>query len=149
MNNWFECKIKYEKNDEGSGKPVKKNEPYLVDALSFTEAEARMTEQAKTLVSGEFSISSIKRVNFSEVVDMASGQYWYKCKVVFPIIDEKSAKEKKVANTLLINADSVQDAYARLEQNLNQGLSDYEIKSIAETPIADIFPYQAAAEGQD
>lgn len=66
MHTWFECKIRYEKTmDNGMNKKV--TEPYLVDALSFTEAEARIIEEMTPFISGEFTVSDIKRANYSEL----------------------------------------------------------------------------------
>ena len=66
MHTWFECKIRYEKVME-NGMNKKVTEPYLVDALSFTEAEARIIEEITPYISGEFTVSDIKRANYSEL----------------------------------------------------------------------------------
>ena len=94
MANWFECKVRYDKvQDNGSVKKV--NEPYLVDALSFTEAEARIIEEQTPFISGDFSVSAVKRTKISEIFYDEGGDRWYLAKVAFITIDEKSGVEKK------------------------------------------------------
>lgn len=141
MNNWFECKVKYEKIDEQSGKTKKKTEPYLVDSISFTEAETRITEQMESMISGEFNITNIKRVNYSDVFNYEEGDRWFKCKVVYVDVDEASGKEKKTSNYMLVLADNVDHAYERLHESLADMIIPFEVPSIAESPIMDIFPY--------
>ena len=96
MHTWFECKIRYEKVME-NGMQKKVTEPYLVDALSFTEAEARIIEEMTPFISGEFTVSDIKRANYSELFpsDEESADRWFKCKLIFITLDEKSGAEKK------------------------------------------------------
>ena len=89
MANWFECRVKYDKMLE-NGMQKKVTEPYLVDALSFTEAEARIIEEVSPFISGEFSVSAVKRANFSELFFDETGDRWYKCKLNFITLDEKS-----------------------------------------------------------
>jgi len=141
MNTWFECKVKYQKIDEVSGKEKKVNEPYLVDALSFTEAETRITEQIESMVSGEFSINNIKRVNYTDVFNFEDGDRWFKCKVMYVDVDEASGKEKKTSNYMLVLADNIDHAYERLHESLADMIVPFEVPSIAESPIMDIFPY--------
>ena len=66
MHNWFECKVSYEKMME-NGMQKKVTEPYLVDALSFTEAESRIIEEIRPFITGEFTITDIKRARISEI----------------------------------------------------------------------------------
>ena len=97
MATWFECKVKYDKmTEDGSQKTV--TEPYLVDALSFTEAEARITEEITPFISGEFKVTAVKRTNTAEIFWKEGGDKWYKVKVNFCTIDEKTGKEKKTPN---------------------------------------------------
>lgn len=141
---WFECKIKYDKIAEnGMNKTV--TEPYLVDALSFTEAEARIIEEMTPYISGEFTISDIKRANYSELFesDEESADRWFKCKLVFITIDEKSAVEKKTSTMVLVQASDLRDAVKKLDEGMKGTMADYEIASVTETPIMDIFPYSA------
>ncbi len=107
MHTWFECKIRYEKTmDNGMNKKV--TEPYLVDALSFTEAEARIIEEMTPFISGEFTVSDIKRANYSELFpcEEDSADRWFKCKLVFITLDEKSGAEKKTSTQVLVQAET-------------------------------------------
>ena len=103
MHTWFECKIRYEKVME-NGMQKKVTEPYLVDALSFTEAEARIIEEMTPFISGEFTVSDIKRANYSELFpsDEESADRWFKCKLIFITLDEKSGAEKKTSTQVLV-----------------------------------------------
>ena len=60
MNNeWFECKVRYDKTME-TGLLKKTTETYIVEALSFTEAERRFIEEMTPFISGEFTVTDIK-----------------------------------------------------------------------------------------
>ena len=96
MHNWFECKVSYEKMLE-NGMQKKVTEPYLVDALSFTEAEARIIEEIRPFITGEFTVTDIKRARLSELFFNENGDRFYKIKVYFITLDEKSGAEKKTA----------------------------------------------------
>lgn len=144
MNNWFECKVRYDKvMENGITKPV--TEPYLVDALSFTEAEARIIEEISCYVSGEFTVSDIKRAKYSELFDNenAEADKWYKCKLNFITLDEKSGKERKTSTQVLVHATSLRDAVDRLDEGMKGTMADYVIASVAETMLMDVFPYVA------
>ena len=107
MHNWFECKVSFEKIME-NGAQKKVTEPYLVDALSFTEAEARIIEEIRPFVSGEFTVTDIKRARLSELFFNENGDRFYKIKVYFITLDEKSGAEKKTAAQMLaFDANSV------------------------------------------
>ncbi len=140
MDTWFECKITYFNTDE-NGKESKTTENYLLDAISFTEAEARLHEQMESIVSGGFIVAGIKKSNITEIHAFEAGEWWYKCKVVIIDIDEKSGKEKKASNYMLVMADTVKEAYERLEGALSEMLVPYSVNSIVESTIFDVFPY--------
>ena len=142
MNNWFECKVSYEKIME-NGMQKKVTEPYLVDALSFTEAEARIIEEMKPLISGDFSVTDIKRARLSELFFNETGDRFYKIKVFFITLDEKSGAEKKTAAQMLAQACDLKEAIAVLENGMKGTLADYTIASVAETAIMDVFPFSA------
>ena len=100
MNKWFECKVKYVKTMEnGLEKPV--TETYLVDALSFTEAEKRFLEEIRPFMSGEFEVTSIKPVKFADVFycDLEAADKWFKCKLVYITVDEKSVQRRRAPHT--------------------------------------------------
>ncbi len=140
---WFECKIRYEKTLE-NGMVKKVTEPYLVDALSFTEAEARIIEEMKPFISGEFTVSDIKRANYSELFfsDEEAADRWFKSKLLFITLDEKSGNEKKVATNVLIQAADLRDAVKKLDEGMKGSMADYEIASMAETAIMDVYRYE-------
>lgn len=140
MNNWFECKVSYEKMLE-NGMQKKVTEPYLVDSLSFTEAEARIVEEIKPYISGEFTIVDIKRAKLSELFFNDNGDRYYKCVVQFITLDEKSGGERKTKATMLAQASSLEEAMKILTKGMEGTLADYNSVSIAETPIMDVFPY--------
>ncbi len=142
MNNWFECKVSYDKMME-NGMQKKVSEPYLVDALSFTEAEARIIEEIQPYISGEFTIADIKRVKYSEIFFNENGDRFFKAKIFFITLDEKSGAEKKTAVQMLAQASDLKDALSVVEQGMAGTMADYTIASLAETAIMDIFPYSS------
>ena len=141
MHNWFECKVSYEKILE-NGMQKKVTEPYLVDALSFTEAEARMIEEIRPYITGEFIIADIKRARYSEIFFNETGDRYYRAKVNFITLDEKSGAEKKTASSMLVQASTLQEAVEELEKGMKTTLADYTMASIAETALIDIFPFE-------
>lgn len=142
MHNWFECKIRYEKTME-NGMNKKITEPYLVDALSFTEAEKRIIEEMSYYITGEFTVTDIKRANYSELfpTDDETADRWFKCKVMFITLDEKSGAEKRTASQMLVQAADLRDAVKKLDEGMKGTMADYQIASVSETPIMDIYPY--------
>ena len=127
MHTWFECKIRYEKVME-NGMQKKVTEPYLVDALSFTEAEARIIEEMTPFISGEFTVSDIKRANYSELFpsDEESADRWFKCKLIFITLDEKSGAEKKTSTQVLVQAADLRDAVKKLDEGMKGTMADYQ-----------------------
>ena len=142
MHNWFQCKVKYEKNAQDGG-IVKTSEAYLVDALSFTEAEERINEEMRPFISGEFLVSDIKREKVNELFANEAGDRWYRSKVNFISLDEEKGVEKRIATTMYAQASSVKDALEMIEKGMKGTLADYEIAAITETNIIDVFPYKA------
>ncbi|PLB86818.1 phage tail protein [Dysgonamonadaceae bacterium] len=142
MYNWFECKVRYDKMLEtGMQKTV--TEPYLVDALSFTEAEGRIIEEIKPYISGEFTIADIKRVKYAETFFNEQGDRYFKTKLYFLTLDEKSGSEKKTAINMLVQASTLREAVDIVETEMKKTMIDYEFASVAETAIMDVFPYSA------
>jgi hypothetical protein len=138
--NWFECKVSYEKTME-NGMLKKVTEPYLVDALSFTEAEARIIEEIKPYISGEFTVADIKRARINELFFNESGDRYYRIKVYFITLDEKSGAEKKTAVQMLAQASNIKEAIAVLEEGMKGTMADYTIASVVETMLMDVFPF--------
>lgn len=138
---WFECKVHHEKMQE-NGSVKKVNEPYLVDALTFTEAEQRINEEMKPYISGEFSISAVKKTKISEIFFDESGDRYYMVKVNFITLDEKSGTEKKSVSQILVQASDFDGAVARFRKGMEGTMADYEIGSITETMLMDVFPFK-------
>lgn len=143
MYNWFECKIRYEKVME-NGMNKKVTEPYLVDALSFTEAEARIIEEMTPYISGEFTVSDIKRANYSELFPSMAEEEdrWYKIKIAFITLDEKSGAEKRTTTYVLVEASDTDKAQKNLHEGMRGTMADYQIVSVTETAIMDVYPYE-------
>lgn len=146
MHTWFECKIRYEKM-MANGMIQKVTEPYLVDALSFTEAEARIIEEVTPFITGEFTVSDIKRANYSElfVSDEEAADRWFKCRLFFITLDEKSGAEKKTASFVLVQAADLRDAVRKLDEGMKDTMADYQIGAVTETTIVDVYPYGSTA----
>ncbi len=138
MANWFECKIRYDKMQE-NGSIKKVNEPYLVDALSFTEAEARIIEEITPFISGEFSVAAVKRTKISEIFRDDTADRWYLVKVAFITIDEKTAVEKKSVAQILVAGADFKGAYDNFMEGMKGTMADFEIQSISETLIMDVY----------
>lgn len=138
---WFETKVRYDKMME-NGVVKKVNEPYLVDALTFTEAEARIIEEISPFISGEFSISAVKKTKISEIFfdERDSADKYYMVKVNFITLDEKTGVEKKSATFILVQAADLKGAIERFDEGMKGTLADYDIASVAETPLLDVFP---------
>jgi len=147
MNKWFECKVKYEKTME-NGLVKKVSEPYLVDAISFTEAEKRFIEEIRPFMTGEFEVSDIKRVNYSEVFfnDAESADRWFKCKLSFITLDEKSGAEKRTNSYALVQAADLREAIKHLDEQMKGTIMDYQIAAVTETMIMDVYPYDPGLE---
>jgi hypothetical protein len=126
-----------------NGMNKKVTEPYLVDALSFTEAEKRIIEEITPYITGEFTVSDIKRANYSELFfnDEEAADRWFRCKVVFITLDEKSGAEKRTSTNILVQAADLRDAVKKLDEGMKGTMADYQIGSVAETSITDVFPY--------
>ena len=153
MQSLFECKVRYQKIDEQSGKEKKVTETYLFDATSFTEAESRIYKEMESLISGEFLVNNIRKANYADIFNFEDGDRWYKCKVSFVAVDEEAGKEKKVSNQILVFALDVKDAFDKVHQGMNGSTVDFEVNSIMESPILDFFPYfkdeETAPEGRE
>ncbi|MGN0229989.1 MAG: DUF4494 domain-containing protein [Muribaculaceae bacterium] len=138
MAQWFECKIKIDKTT-ADGVIKTSTENYLVDALSFTEAEARIIEEMQPYISGEFKVDSVKRVRVSEMFFDETGDRWYKAKVNFVTLDEKKGVEKRTASYMYVQATEFSKALQNLMEGMKGTMSDFEVASITETSLLDVF----------
>jgi len=141
MSAYFEVQAKHlQQQDNGLIKAVKTL--LLIDALSFTEAEARITEELAQ--SRELVVTTIKRSNIAEVVEVGDSDLWFKVKVTYTTADEDSDKEKKVSLYLLVNAFDVTEAKERTEEHLKEMLVPFEVPSVVETKFAGVLHYDIA-----
>lgn len=140
---WFECKIRYDKTTE-DGKIKKTTETYLVDALTFSEAEARFIEEVSPFLSGEYEVTDIKKAKIAELMESNDGNddRWYKAKVAFITIDEKTAVEKRTNQTIMVQACDLDKAVANLKKGMAGTMGDWTLVSIVESPILDVFHYK-------
>lgn len=138
MANYIETKLRYDKMTE-NGAVKKVTEHYLVDALSFTEAEARIIEEMTPYISGEMSVSAVKKTKIAEVFFNDTAEKSYLVKVSFITIDERTGVEKSADSLILVQADDFKDAYDKFMEGMKGTMADFEIRSISETPILEVF----------
>jgi hypothetical protein len=132
-----------------NGREKMVSEPYLVDAVSFTEAEKRIHEMLKPYISGEFTVTNIKIANYSELIPNDGGDRWFKVKVTFIGYDEEKKVERRTNTSMLIQANNVKEAYDNTENAMKGMVSDFEIPAINESTIMDVFPYTEKEENKD
>lgn len=140
---WFETKIRYAKTQEdGSQKNV--TEQYVVDAVSFSEAEERILDEMKSYISGAYKITAIAPASYHEIFfsDDEKDDKWFKAKVEFIIIDEKTEKEKRTKTTYLVQAGSLASAVKYINSFMDDSMCDYTSVSAQETKIMDVFKYE-------
>lgn len=139
----YECGVRYERTME-NGMTKKVTELYLVDALSFAEAEGRITNEMEPYISGEFDVVTIKRTNISEIVEgLSTADKWFKAKLMYNItIDEKTGKEKKQAVHFIVRASDINNAHICVVEHMKGSVMDYEIATLDETKIMDLFRYK-------
>ncbi len=141
MYTWFTVKVKFDRQGD-DGLITKVTEPFLVDALSFTEAEKRILKEVKLYAtSGELEIADIKKTKIAELFYNEDGDKWYRCKINYLTVDENKGVEKKVAQTMMVQASGFKNAVETLIERMKGTLGDYEIAMITETNILDVFAY--------
>lgn len=141
MNSWFTVKVKYTKQmDDGTFKRV--SEPYLLAAMTFTDAEARIYEELGALIRGEFIVTGIARTEVHDIFDYQDSDTWYKCKIKFESEGDEGQKSKKVTQDFLVTAHSVKDAHDRLRESLGGMMIDFTIPQVSVSPIVEIYPFK-------
>lgn len=147
---WFECKIRYEKVME-DGLQKKVTEAYVVDALSFSEAEEHIIEEMSAYISGEFTVTDIRKAAYGEVFfsDQELADRWYKAKVQFITLDEKTEKEKRSTVTYLLQAGTLNGAVKSIDEVMGGTMIDYVITSVAETTLMDVFEHVSKSKEKD
>lgn len=141
MQTWFEVKVKYVKVTE-SGKEQTVTENFLLDAVSFTDAETRIIRQMQQMVKGEFSVTDIRKSKIGEVFPFENGEWWFKATINLVTVDEEAGKEKKFRTFYLVMADDIREALTRLDESLSYMVIPYVISSITVSNIVDVFPYE-------
>ena len=141
--NWFETKIRYEKTME-DGLQKKVTEKYVVDAISHAEAEERIIEEMSSYISGTFDVTGVVPASYHEVFfnDDAQADRYYKAKVQFITLDERTEKEKRTNTYYLVHAATFDGAVKAIHDVMGGTMIDYVIASLAETPIMDVFEYK-------
>ena len=147
---WFECKVRYEKTGD-DGMPRKVTETYVVDALSFSEAESRILEEMGKYVSGELEVCDLKIAQYKEIffADNDLADKWYKAKLAFITIDEKTDKEKKTSVFYLVNAGNINSALKNVGELMGSTMIDYQTCNPTETHIMDVFEYKKKPDTQN
>lgn len=146
---WFECKVRYEKTQEnGNDKLV--NELYVVDALSFTEAEASIIDNMAVYVSGELKIVNINPANYNEIYFSGNDDddLWFKARLAFITIDDKNKEERTYVN-YLVQAKSIERAKRYVDEVMGDTIIDYELKSLSETKIFDVFEHEPSTKQKE
>ncbi|MFM7565832.1 MAG: DUF4494 domain-containing protein [Flavobacteriales bacterium] len=141
MNSWFTVKVKYTKQlENGSLKRV--NEPYLLAAMTFTDAEARIYEELGSFIRGEFMVTGISRTDLQDIFQYDDSDQWFKCKITYGVDEEDGERQKKISQHFLVSAPDVKTAYLRMEESLSTLMIDFQVLSIAASPIVEIFSYR-------
>ena len=137
---WYECKLRYNKTTE-AGELKKTTEIYVVDALSFTEAENKLIDEAASILVGEFEVKGLNEASYHEVLfsDDDKDDVWFKVKLCFLTYNEKSGKEKKSSVLYLVQADNINNAMHSVKEMMRTSMTDYSIQSIVQTNIIDVF----------
>lgn len=145
----YECGVRYDKKcgeaviiGNKTQKVQRVTELYLVDALSFAEAEGRITKEMEPYISGDFDVVTIKRTNISEIVETDSADKWFKAKLNFITLDEKTGREKKQAVHFIVRATDINNAHSVVVEHMKGSVMDYEISTLDETKIMDLFRYE-------
>lgn len=141
MDKFFEVKVAYEKT-LADGKDKMVSEVYLLDALSFTEAESRINRELEPYITGEFSVRAMKIADFSEIIPNENGDRWFKTKLTFITLDEEKGVEKKSNTYILVQANNTNEAVDNARLAFSDTVTDFEIPAVSESPIVDVFMYK-------
>jgi len=142
MQTWFECKVKYNKVSE-SGREQMVTENFLLDAVSFTDAETRMIRQMQQMVKGgEFAVTDIKKSRIAEVFPYNTGEWWFKATINLVTVDEEAGKEKKLRTYYVVMADDIKEALERLDESLSYLVIPYVVSALSVSTIVDVFPHE-------
>lgn len=137
---YFECKVRYQR-EIGESKLQKQNDTYLIEAVSFGDAETRVLEEVRPFVfmGQDVEMKTIRKVNYNEVLPNPQGHFWFKAKVVLTTIDESAGKEKKIQTQILVQDVDMESAYKAVNQLMKNSITDYEITNLQVTNIVDVL----------
>ncbi len=141
---WYACKIQYLKQFDGDKMKIV-SEEYLIDAVSFTDAEARIYKCMSDSIK-DFNIVSVRKTNIKDVFNYEDSETWYRCKMSYLSIDESAGKEKRVNSYMLLSADNPKQAYERLQESLASMIVPFDITDVNLTTVIDVFPYVSEEE---
>lgn len=144
MTHWFLAKIRHQQTDE-KGKVKTVTSEYLLDAVSYTEAESKIYKKCEEIIEGDFFIKDLKRANFTDVFDYGEGEAFFKCKMTYDL-EMDSGKSKKITNWVLISANHSEEAIVRAFDKLSGMLVDFTIPEVKETKILEVWPYESKEE---
>jgi hypothetical protein len=143
MRTWFQVKVKYAKEtEEGLLKQI--SEQFLVDAVSFTEAEARIYDRLSEQIRGDFQVTHISKSNIVDVFYYQWDLDWFRAKIQYIVVDSDSGKEKKITQYMLVSADSVPQAHERIQECLKNMLVSFQVPDMIKTKIEAVFPYEVS-----
>lgn len=145
LKQWFEVKVKYWKNSEEK-EAENVSEVFLFDAVSWTDAEAKATEEAGKFAKSGFQIQNIKKKKIDEVFAYDSGEWYFNCAVDMIVYDEEKSKERKTRLNYLVNAEDLEEALFRMNESLQDSISDYVIHSLSVSPVLEVFTYLGTEE---
>ncbi|HCS87356.1 MAG TPA: hypothetical protein DIW30_02700 [Bacteroidales bacterium] len=137
---FYECKVKYQR-EVADGKIQTLNDIYLVEGVSFGDAEQHVLEEVKPFIlpGQEVEMKSIRKVNITELLPNDNGHFWYKAKISLITVDENAGKEKKVTTTVLVQDVDMESAYKAVNEMMKNSITDYSIKTLQETGIVDVL----------
>ena len=145
MKAWYSCKVKYQKVDQ-HGNQIKAADTYLIQAISYTDAETRLYEIMDQMIRVEFQVIAISKANFEDIINSEDGVDWYKIKASALSFDEDSGKERKITSYYLNSAGSILDSLQKMLEYFSDSINDYVIQSVAITTINDVFPFDDSVE---
>jgi hypothetical protein len=145
MRTWYQVQVKYAKeNEQGLLKAI--SEKYLVDAVSFTEAEAVIYDRLGSVIRGDFQVTHIAKSNIVDLFEYPGDDVWFKAKVQYIVADGDSGREKKVTQYMLVTASDVPNAHERIQESLSNMLVSFQVPDVVETKIVEVFPYEKPEE---
>lgn len=145
MKAWYSCKVKYQKVDQ-HGNQIKATDTYLIQAISYTDAETRLYEIMDQMIRVEFQVVAISKANFEDILNSEDGIDWYKIKAAALSYDEDSGKERKITSYYLISAININDSLEKILEYFKESINDYTVQSVAITTINDVFPFDDTTE---